>query len=103
MTIKNELTMGGEAMSERIRFETITMKDDTSGKDIDGLAVIRDGHQVAVLPEADRLNRALRLPLNEIEYIANNLRELLNREPTLDEREFWRAILDFRRSQNQRG
>ena len=90
-------------MSQEIRFETITMKDDTSGKDRDGVAVIRGGHRVSVLPEADRLNRALRLPLEEIEHVANNLRELLNREPTLDEREFWRAILDFRRSQNQRG
>ena len=90
-------------MSQEIRFETITIKDDTSGKDRDGVAVIRGGHRVSVLPEADRLNRALRLPLKEIEHVANNLRELLNREPTLDEREFWRAILDFRRSQNQRG
>ncbi|MBC8512177.1 MAG: hypothetical protein H8D32_04265 [Dehalococcoidia bacterium] len=90
-------------MSQEIRFETITMKDDTSGKDIDGVAVIRGGHRVSVLPDADRLNRALSLPLEEIEHVANNLRELLNRDPTADEREFWRAILDFRRSQNQRG
>jgi hypothetical protein len=95
--------MAGEAMSEDIRFETTTIRDDALGKDTDGVAVIRDGHRVAVLPEADRLNRALRLPLKEIEYIANNLRELLSRDPTLDEQEFWRAILDFRRSQNQRG
>lgn len=86
------------SMSEEIRFETVTIKGDTPGRDRDGVAVIRGGRQVAVLPEADRLNRALGQPLEEIEYIAKNLRELLEREPTRDEREFWRAVLDLRRS-----
>lgn len=86
-------------MSAEIHFETVTLKGDTPGQRRDGVAVIRDGHQVAVLPEAARLDRALRLPLEEIEYIVNNLRELLKRDPSPDEREFWRAVLDFRRSQ----
>ena len=85
-------------MSEEIRFETVTIKDDMSSRPRDAIAVIRDGRQVAVLPEADRLNRALSLPVEEIEFILNNLGELLNREPTPAEREFWRAIFDFRQS-----
>jgi hypothetical protein len=93
-------------MSEEIRFETITIKGGKLSQDGDGIAVIRGGHQVAVLPEADRLSRALKLPLEEIEYTATNLRTMMrrvvNRDPTPDEEEFWRAVLDFRRGQNQK-
>ena len=93
-------------MGEDIRFETIKIRDKTRVQDRDGIAVIRDGHQVAVIPEADRLNRALSLPLEKVEYIANNLQAVMKagtagREPTPDEEEFWRAVWDFRRNQEQ--
>ena len=87
-------------MSEEIRFETITIKGRVPSQDRDGIAVIRGGRQVAVLPEADRLRRALSQPLEEIEHIATNLHELLKRDPTTDEREFWRAVLDYRRTRS---
>ena len=93
---------GSEAMSKQIRFETITIEGSIPGRHRDGIAVIRGGHRVAVLPEADRLRRALSLPLDEIEDIANNLGEALMRNPTVDEQEFWQAVLDYRRSQSQR-
>jgi len=85
-----------------VRFEKITIKGDTPKQDRDGVAVIRGGRRVAVLPEAARLDRALSQPLEDIEYIANNLGQVLGREPTHNEREFWSAVLDFRRSQSQR-
>jgi hypothetical protein len=89
-----------QTMNDEIRFEIVNIKSELPGKDRDGVAVIRHGRQVAALPEADRLKRALRLPLEEIEHIAYNLPELLQRDPTPDEEEFWRAVLDFRQSQN---
>lgn len=95
-------------MSEDIRFETVKIRDKTRAQDRDGVAVIRDGRQVAVLPEVARLNRALSLPLEKVEYIANNLHAVMKsgavgREPTSDEEEFWRAVLDFRYGQEQNG
>jgi hypothetical protein len=89
-------------MSGDVWFERVTIKGDTPRENRDGVAVIRGGRCVAILPEAARLDRALNQPLEDIEYIANNLRQVLGREPTRDEQEFWRAVLDFRRSQNQR-
>jgi len=87
-------------MTERIEFEEVTITDPITNKKNDAVAVIRNGRQVALLPEADRLRRALNLPLEEIEFIVNNFRGLMNRGPTRDESEFWRAILDFKRSQD---
>ena len=86
-------------MTSRIEFEEIIVTDPITKKSRDAIAVIRNGHQVALLPEADRLRRALNLKLEEIEYIVINFARLMNREPTLDEREFWRAVLDFKRNQ----
>ena len=83
----------------RIKFEETTITDPQTNRDRDAVAVIRNGRQVAVLPEADRLRRALNLSLREIEHIVNNFPELMNRLPTQDEREFWRAVLDFKRNQ----
>lgn len=83
----------------RIEFEETKITDPVTNKETDAVAVIRNGQQVALLPEADRLRRALSLPLEEIEYIVNNFMKLMNREPTPDEREFWKAVLDFKRSQ----
>jgi hypothetical protein len=83
----------------RIKFEETKITDPQTNKDRDAVAVIRNGHQVAVLPEADRLRRALSLPIEEIEHIINHFSEIMNRPPTQDEREFWRAVLDYKRGQ----
>ncbi len=85
----------------RIKFEETTITDPKTNRDRDAVAVIRDGRQVAILPEADRLRRALNLSIDEIEHIVNNFRELMNRPPTQDEREFWRAVLEYKRNQKQ--
>ena len=83
----------------RIKFEETTITDPRTNRDRDAVAVIRNGRQVALLPEADRLRRALNLSLGEIEHIVNHFPELMDRPPTQDEREFWKAVLDFKRSQ----
>lgn len=85
---------------ERIEFEETRITDPETKKSRDAVAVIRNGRQVAVLPEADRLRRALALPLEEIEYIVDNFKTIMNRQPTSDEREFWKAVFDFKRSQS---
>jgi len=86
-------------VTEQIEFEIAKMFDPTTQKWRDAVAVIRDGRQVALLPEVDRLRRALNLELEEIEDIADNFAAIMNREPTGDEKEFWRAVLDFKRNQ----
>ena len=85
-------------MTERIEFEEIVITDPATNKKSDAVAVIRNGRQVALLPEADRLRRALNLPLEEIEYIVDNFVKILNRQPTNDDSEFRQAVLDFKRS-----
>jgi len=87
-------------MTERIEFEEIVITDPVTKKKSDAVAVIRNGRQVALLPEADRLRRALNLWLEEIEYIVDNFARIMNRQPTNDESEFWKAVLDFKRSQS---
>jgi hypothetical protein len=84
-----------------IRFEETTITAPKTKRDRDAVAVIRDGRQVAILPEADRLRRAPNLSIGEIEHIVNNFRELMNRPPTQDEKEFWRAVLEYKRNQKQ--
>jgi len=86
-------------MAKQIEFEEATITDPVTKEQTDAVAVIRNGRQVALLPEADRLRRALSLPLEEIDNIVNNFSAIMNRKPTSDEKEFWRAILDFKRSQ----
>ena len=86
-------------MAKRIKFEETKITDPLTKKERDGIAVIRNGRQVALLPEADRLRRALNLSLEEIEHIVNNFPMIMNRQPTRDEREFWKAVLDFKHSQ----
>jgi len=85
----------------RIKFEETTITDPQTNRDRDAVSVIRNGRQVALLPEADRLRRALNLSLEDIEHIVNHFRELMNRPPTQDEREFWRAVLEYKRSQTK--
>jgi hypothetical protein len=85
----------------RIKFKETTITDPQTNRDRDAVAVIRNGRQVAILPEADRLRRALSLSLADIEYIVNHFPEIMNRPPTQDEREFWRAVLEYKRSQEQ--
>ena len=87
-------------MTERIEFEETVITDPVTKKKSDAVAVIRNGCQVALLPEADRLRRALNLSLEEIEYIVDNFARIMNRQPTNDESEFWKAVLDFKRSQS---
>lgn len=86
-------------MTSQIEFEETIVTDPITKKNRDAIAVIRNGRQVALLPEVDRLRRALNLKLAEIEYVVINFARLMNREPTPDEREFWRAVLDFKRNQ----
>jgi hypothetical protein len=83
-------------MGEEVSFEIVDIEDEVPGLKRDGVAVIRDGNCIAVLPEADRLRRALSLPIEEIEYIVTNIQEVIGRDPTQDEREFWKAILEYR-------
>ena len=86
-------------MAKRIKFEETKITDPLTKKEREGIAVIRNGRQVALLPEVDRLRRALNLSLEEIEHIVNDFPVIMNRQPTRDEKEFWRAVLDFKRSQ----
>ena len=85
-------------MVKRIEFEAVIITDPVTRKQRDAVAVIRNGRQVALLPEADRLRRALNLPLKEIEHIVNYFPIIMNREPTSDEKEFWKAVLDYKRN-----
>lgn len=85
--------------TESIEFEETIITDPITNKSRDAIAVIRNGRQVALLPEVDRLRRALSLTLEEIEYTVGNFTRLMNREPTPDEKEFWKAVLDFKRSE----
>ena len=88
-------------MSEKIEFREVpVINPETKQKEGDAVAVIRDGRQVALLPEADRLKRALALPLDEIEYTLKDFSAIMGREPTKDEKEFWKAVLDYKRSQS---
>lgn len=84
----------------KVEFKETFVTDPITKKSRDAIAVIRNGHQVALLPEADRLRRALVLPLEEIEHIVNNFAVIMNRQPTRDGREFWKAVLDFKHSQS---
>jgi len=85
-------------MTERIEFKEIMITDPVTKKQGKAVSVIRNGHQVALLLEADRLKRALNLSLEEIEYIVDNLAGITNRQPSSDMNEFWKAVLDFKRS-----
>jgi len=87
-------------MADEIRFERVVITDPVTERKSDAVTVIRNGRQVALLPEADRLRRALALSLQEIEDILNNFSTIMSREPTKDEREFWQAIMDYKRSQS---
>ena len=88
-------------MVEEIEFREVALDDPvTKQKKGDAIAIIRGGRQVALLPEADRLRRALTLPLTEIEDILKNFLAIMGREPTTDEREFWKAVLDYKRTQS---
>ena len=89
-------------MVEEIEFREIKLEDpETKRQKRDAIAVFRNGRQVAFLPEADRLRRVLNLPLKEIHYTFNNFSTIMGREPTSDEREFWRAVVDFKRGQKR--
>ena len=85
---------------EEIEFQKVTLKDPETNLDKgDAIVVIRGGRQVAQLPEADRLRRALNLSLQEIEETMHNFTAMMGRKPTKDEEEFWKAVADYKRSQ----
>ena len=85
---------------EEIEFQKVTLKDPETNLDKgDAVVVIRGGCQVAQLPEADRLRRALNLSLQEIEETIHNFAVIMGRKPTKDEKEFWKAAADYKRSQ----
>lgn len=83
----------------RIKFEETTITDPQTNRDRDAIVVIRNGRQVALLPEADRLRRALNLSLGDVEHIVSHFQELMNRPPSQDEQEFWKAVLEYKRAQ----
>jgi hypothetical protein len=85
-------------MTERIEFKEILVTDPVTKKQSNVVSVIRNGRQVALLLEAGRLKRALSLSLQEVEYIVDNLAEIKNGQPTNDTSEFWKAVLDYKRS-----
>jgi hypothetical protein len=81
----------------RIEFGEVRVIDPLTKKERDGVAVFRNGCKVALIPEADRLRRALSLPLEEIKDIVNNFPAIMNRQPTPDEKEFWQAVFEYKR------
>lgn len=85
-------------MASHICFDKHVSLDPKTNRMRDEEVVIRDGREVAVLPEANRLDRALSLSLEEAAWIARHFQELMHREPTEAEREFWRAAVDYRRA-----
>jgi hypothetical protein len=85
-------------MAELIEFKEIMITDPVTKEQRNAVSVVRNGRQVALLLEADRLKRALNLSLEEVEYIVSNLTETKNRQPSSDMSEFWKAVLDFKRS-----
>jgi hypothetical protein len=87
-------------VTERIEFKEILVTDPVTKKQSNAVSVIRNGRQVALLLEADRLKRALSLSLQEVEYIVDNLAEITNGQ-TNDTSEFWKAVLDYKRSQGR--
>lgn len=81
-----------------VKFEEVIITDKRTQKRSDAVAVIRNGKQVALLPEADRLRRALNLPVEKIQDILANFSDIMGRNPTPDESEFWKAVLDFKQN-----
>jgi hypothetical protein len=85
---------------EEIEFQKVTLKDPETNLDKgDAIVVIRNGRQVAQLPETDRLRRALNLSIQEIKENIRNFVAIMGRQPTKDEEEFWKAVADYKRSQ----
>jgi len=85
---------------EKIEFQKMTLKDsETNLEKGDAIVVLRDGRQVAKLPEADRLRRALNLSLQEIEETIRDFKVIMGRQPIKDEKEFWKAVADYKRNQ----
>jgi hypothetical protein len=84
---------------EEIEFKKVILKDPETNLDKgDAIVVIRDGQPVAQLPEADRLRRALNLSIDEIEENIINFPAIMGRQPTENEKEFWKAVASYKRS-----
>jgi len=65
-------------MASDIRFEKHDSLDPKTKRKRDEVVVIRDGREVAVLPEASRLDRALSLPLEEAVWITRHFKGLMH-------------------------
>ncbi len=83
-------------MTEYIKFEEEQFTDPRTKKQADAVRVIRNGKQVARLPEADRLRRALALSVAEVEDVVNNFPAIMGRQPNDNESAFWKAVLDYK-------
>ncbi len=83
-------------MVEMIEFRKRARIDLATNARENEVVVLRDGCEVAALPEADRLDRALALSFEEAKWIQMHFEEIMRRKPTDDELEFWRAITDYR-------
>jgi hypothetical protein len=68
-----------------IRFEKRLFTDLKTSKRRNVVAVIRDGQQVALLPDWDRLRRAMNLSLEEIQLTINHFYKVIKRPPTQNE------------------
>ncbi len=90
-------------MSRDVRFERRNTWDVKTNRKGDEVVVIRDGREVAALPDASRLERAMSLPLEEAAWIAHHFSDIMHREPTTAENEFWQAVVDFKRSHAHMG
>lgn len=88
-------------MASDVCFEKRIRLDPKTNRKRDEVAVIRDGREVAALPDPSRLDRAMNLPLEEAAWVARNFREIMHRDPTRDEIEFWHALVDYKRAHAQ--
>ena len=86
-------------MTSEVRFEKRSTRDIKTNRQRGEVVVIRNGREVAVLPEAGRLDRTLSLPFDEAAWIARNFHAIMHREATPAEREFWRAVIECKRGQ----
>lgn len=82
-----------------IEFRTFEQVDVKLNKKCRYLVVCRDGKEVATLPDASRLERAMALSLEETEDIARNFTEIMKREPSEAEKAFWEALVEYKRKQ----
>ncbi len=81
-----------------IEFNEVEFNDPVTKKKRDAVEVFRNGNRVATINEYSRLKRALNLSLEEVNHILKNFADIMNRQPTRDETEFWKAIRDVKKA-----